>query len=117
MAQTIIAKELINTALANNNGGWIYCSGCNQTIGYLCYTTYSRISLEYTCKCGNAGSISIKMEEEENVIKNSSELKIIKNRLCCPEDHSPLITILKNKLEHYAYHIVCKTCHNEYIEP
>src|SRR5690242_493858 len=53
MAQKLLKKELVNTKLANNYGGWIYCSGCNQTIGYLCYVTYGSIIMEYSCKCGN----------------------------------------------------------------
>jgi hypothetical protein len=59
MAEILKMKKLINTRLANNYGGWIYCSSCNQTIGYLCYVAYQSIFLEYSCKCGSKGRIHI----------------------------------------------------------
>ena len=37
MARVLKNKELINTRLATNYGGWIYCNNCNENIGYLCY--------------------------------------------------------------------------------
>jgi len=53
MARTLKNKELINTRLATNYGGWMYCDTCNENIGYLCYSTYDRLELEYECMCGN----------------------------------------------------------------
>lgn len=43
MARVVKGKELINTRLAANYGGWIYCDGCQENIGYLCYSTYDSI--------------------------------------------------------------------------
>lgn len=116
MDQKIRKKELTNTLIANHYGGWIYCSSCNQTIGYLCYVTYSRIIMDYTCKCGNHGGVHIIMENAMEPLYNNSKLVIIKNRWCCPEDNAPLITILKQKLKSYDCKIVCKNCDQEYHE-
>lgn len=114
MAQRLKTKELVNTKLLNNYGSWIYCSSCEQTIGYLCYVTYHSVMLKYTCKCGNKGSIHIEKEDKIEPVPSSKSLITIKNRLCCPEDHSPLITILTQKLEHTACRIVCQNCSHEY---
>lgn len=114
MARNIKTKELVNTSLDKSYGGWIRCESCRQTIGYLCYVTYDSIYLEYRCKCGNNGSLHIDIEEFNDIISLDKELITIKNRLCCPEEGSPLITILQNKLDSFTYHIVCKSCHNEY---
>jgi hypothetical protein len=114
MAEILKKKELINTRLANNYGGWIYCNNCNQTIGYLCYVTYQNIILEYSCKCGNKGRIHIEKEDPIEVIPSEKPLTSIKNRLCCPEDQSPLITLLEQKLEGSSCKIICKNCSHEY---
>lgn len=45
MARILKNKELINTRLAANYGGWMYCDKCNENIGYLCYSTYDRLAL------------------------------------------------------------------------
>jgi hypothetical protein len=114
MAQNLKRKELVNTKLANNYGGWIYCSSCNQTIGYLCYVTYHNIILQYSCKCGNKGEIHIEKEDPIEAMPSVKPLLTIKNRLCCPEDQSPLITLLKPKLESSSCKIVCLNCSHEY---
>lgn len=116
MGQIIKTKDLVNTKLANNYGGWIYCNSCNQTIGYLCYITYCCFTMEYICKCGNNGSMKIKMEDKMEPIPSTKALTRIKNRLCCPEDQSPLITILNKKLNYFSYKIVCNNCNHEYCE-
>lgn len=116
MAQSIKIKDLINTRLANNYGGWIYCDSCNQTIGYLCYVTYQSIELEYTCKCGSHGSIRIIMDDDSMPIHSDEKLISIKNRLCCPNDGAPLMTILNQKLDNRSYKIICKNCNQEYNE-
>lgn len=114
MAQNLKKKELTNTKLANQYGGWIYCGNCNQTIGYLCYVTYHRIHMEYSCKCGNKGKIDIEKENTIVAIPSEEKLVTIKNRLCCPEDQSPLITILKHKLDDSSGKVVCENCCREY---
>jgi uncharacterized protein YbaR (Trm112 family) len=115
MGRTIIKKELANTRLANSYGGWVYCASCNETIGYLCYATYKNIHMKYSCKCGSKGELSIELDEHDTSSKLSIEqLVTIKNRLCCKEDASPLLTILTKKLDSYSYEIVCKECNLKY---
>ena len=53
MARVVKNKELLNTRLATNYGGWMYCDKCNENIGYLCYATYDRLELKYKCNCGS----------------------------------------------------------------
>ncbi|MCI8637476.1 MAG: hypothetical protein HFJ36_06640, partial [Clostridia bacterium] len=52
MARVLKNKELVNTRLATNYGGWMYCDKCDENIGYLCYSTYDRLELKYKCNCG-----------------------------------------------------------------
>lgn len=114
MARGLKAKALTATRLANEYGGWIYCAGCGQTIGYLCYVTYSRFTLRYQCTCGSHGIIYLDFGRE--LAQSSREpLLCIKNRLCCPLDQSPLVTILAKKLTHYEYEITCETCGTMYV--
>ena len=115
MAQKIKRKELVNTELANTYGGWIYCGGCKQTIGYLCYVTYDNFNLKYECKCGNVGEIILESEDFITPKPSDKPLTIIKNRLCCPEDLSPLITVLSKKLNSYSCEVVCKWCNKKYM--
>ncbi len=51
MSRVLKNKELENTRLATNYGGWMYCDHCNENIGYLCYSTYDRLELKYKCNC------------------------------------------------------------------
>lgn len=115
MARLPAYKELINTRLANTYGGWIYCDGCNKTIGYLCYVTYDLFRLDYQCKCGNCGSVHLTFSSDRtNQISSAQSLITIKNRLCCPEDKSPLVTILEKNLDTFKFEISCKTCNTTY---
>ncbi len=113
-------KELINTRLASGYGGWIYCESCNKTIGYLCYVTYDSFMLSYQCKCNGSGSINIDFVDDSSTSASCSacatedKLIIIKNRLCCPSDQSPLFTILDKNLDRYKYEVVCKSCNTKY---
>ena len=40
IARVVKNKELVNTRLATNYDGWMYCDKCDENIGYLCYSTY-----------------------------------------------------------------------------
>lgn len=114
MGRVLKNKELVNTRLATNYGGWMYCNGCNENIGYLCYSTYDRLELKYKCNCGSQGSAVLDFEDS-NIGKDSKdELIIIKNRFCCAKDNEPLITILDKKVESYEMKITCKSCGNIY---
>ncbi len=114
MARTIKNKELTRTRLAANYGGWMYCTECNENIGYLCYATYDKLILHYECNCENHGSALIDFEDSKDGHNTDNELITIKNRLCCPEDSSPLITILNKKLKNYELEITCKDCSKTY---
>lgn len=114
MARVIKNKELANTRLATNYGGWAYCTKCNENIGYLCYSTYDEITLDYQCKCGSIGKIKINFEDSLAGQKCNSDLITIKNRFCCPHDNQPLLTILDPKITSYDLKITCKDCHNTY---
>ncbi len=116
MARTVKTKELVNTRLATNYGGWMYCDKCNENIGYLCYATYDKINLEYQCSCGSKGSATIDFTDSEDGQECDDELIIIKNRLCCPADNQPLITILDKKVANHRLSITCKACHKTYTK-
>lgn len=115
MSRELKKKELIGTKLATNYGGWIYCENCGQTIGYLCYVTYQSFHMDYQCKCGSCGSMYLTFSEKDTSETANEELITIKNRLCCPSDNQPLVTILSKKIEHYSAEIVCETCNRKYI--
>ena len=110
MARILEHKELINTKLATNYGGWMYCTNCNKNIGYLCYVTYDRLSFQYTCNCGSKGSTILDFTDSVQGHHCDCELEVIKNRFCCPDDKSPLITILEKNLKDYEFEITCKNC-------
>lgn len=114
MARVLKNKELVNTRLATNYGGWMYCDHCNENIGYLCYSTYDSLELKYQCNCGSIGRVLLSFEDSKLGKKCNAELVTIKNRLCCPEDNEPLITILDKKLFSYDMNITCKSCQNIY---
>ena len=112
MTRQLKTKKLINTTLATTYGGWIYCENCNQNIGYLCYVTYDSLKLNYECNCGNKGEIFVDFVDSKLGNQCDENLIKIKNRLCCPHDESPLITILDKKLRGYEFEITCKECQN-----
>lgn len=114
MARVLKNKELVNTRLATNYGGWMYCDKCNENIGYLCYSTYDRLELKYKCNCGSQGSALLYFEDSKKGQSCKDELIIIKNRFCCPKDKEPLITILDKKVASYEMKITCKACENIY---
>lgn len=61
------------------------------------------------------GSAIINFEDTENAIISDKELVTIKNRFCCPEDETPLITILSKNVKEYKLEISCKACNKKYI--
>ncbi len=114
MVRILKNKELVDTRLATNYGGWMYCEKCNENIGYLCYSTYDRLELKYKCNCGNQGSAILDFEDSKEGQEGNDELIIIKNRFCCPKDNEPLITILDKKVASYELKITCKSCNRTY---
>lgn len=114
MARTLKNKELINTRLAANYGGWMYCDKCGENIGYLCYQTYDRLEMKYKCNCGSLGNLLLDFVDSGSGKDSDDKLVIIKNRLCCPSDNEPLITILDKKITSYDIKITCKSCDKIY---
>ena len=116
MARVLKNKQLVNTRLATNYGGWMYCDQCNENIGYLCYSTYDRLELNYQCNCGSRGEAVLDFEDSKTGQNCNDELVIIKNRFCCPKDEEPLITILDKKVASYELKVTCKACSNIYTK-
>jgi len=92
----------------------MYCTKCNENIGYLCYSTYDKLKLKYQCKCGSNGNVLIDFIDSKTGTQKSDDLILIKNRYCCPKDNEPLITILENKMSNYELSITCKSCNKSY---
>lgn len=114
MGRILKTKELVNTRLATNYGGWMYCTNCNKNIGYLCYTTYDRLSLNYNCSCGSKGNVLLEFIDSKPGVLTDLKLITVKNRLCCPNDEAPLITMLSKNVVDYHFEITCKTCNKIY---
>lgn len=110
MKRELLNKKLINTRLANNYGGWIYCTQCDQNIGYLCYVTYDQFTLEYECICGSKGTINLEFDNQTDHQVSKSNFVVIKNRFCCPNDESPLFTIISKNVLNYKSLVVCHNC-------
>jgi len=109
-----LIKEIQNGRILKNNGSWMYCDKCNKTVGYLCYSTYQDFQFDFICKCGNKGLFRLKHKTGNGLTKSNKELKTIKNRLCCPNDDSPLFTIVDKNIEQVKYKVTCKKCSTTY---
>lgn len=116
MKRELIKKDLIKSRLATNHGGWMYCDNCQQNIGYLCYVTYDKFTLNYECSCGCNGSIKLVFSDDINTMKSKKEFIMCKNRCCCPEDESPLFTILEKKVKTYDVEVLCHNCKKLYCK-
>jgi hypothetical protein len=66
------------------------------------------------CKCGNKGAFRLRYQTENELTKANDELKMIKNRLCCLKDDSPLFTIVDKNIEQVNYKVTCKKCSTTY---
>ena len=116
MARIVKTKELKNTRLATNYGGWTYCDTCGANIGYLCYSTYDKINFNYSCACGSKGSMLIDFADSGCGKLTSDEMILVKSRLCCSGDNEPLLTILEEKLLSYELEITCKSSGKIYVK-
>ena len=109
-----LIQNIKNGRLLKKNGSWMYCNKCNKTVGYLCYTTYLEFKFDFTCNCGNEGSFHLLYPTESDTQQSTSDLKLVKNRLCCPVDDSPLFTIVGKNIKLADYFITCKACLNKF---
>lgn len=114
MARKPKIKEVINSRLLKEYASWIYCNRCNNTIAYLCYVTYDYFDFNYKCNCQNCGHIHIEFDSIAEIKESNKALSIIKNRLCCPSDNAPLITIIDKNLQSYEFTITCNKCNVQY---
>jgi len=113
MARKPIIKKLENARLLKEYASWIYCTGCGKTVAYLCYVSYDLFDFEFICDCGKSGSVHIEFAHEEGK-RSDEQLTEIKNRLCCPKDHSPLLTTVDKNLADYKFQILCNQCGEVY---
>lgn len=114
MARIPTRKELVNSRLLKDYASWIYCAACDSTVAYLCYVTYELFDFEYACLCGGRGRVHIEFENNADGRTSGEPLRLIKNRLCCPTDLSPLVTFVDKNLAAYKCGIVCKSCGTRY---
>jgi hypothetical protein len=109
-----LISEIKNGRILKKNGSWMYCDKCNKTVGYLCYSTYQDFRFDFVCKCGNKGSFRFLYKTEEKSVQSNEKLKLNKNRLCCPNDNSPLVTIVDKNIDKVKLSITCKKCLTHY---
>ncbi|MCU4173667.1 hypothetical protein [Carboxylicivirga sp. N1Y90] len=109
-----LVKNITNGRMLKNNGSWMYCDKCNKTIGYLCYSTYQSFNYRFKCKCGSEGSFYLSYPSDKVESNSDNALKQIKNRLCCPNDDSPLFTIVSKNIDSVDYSVTCKKCLKNY---
>ncbi len=114
MGRQIKIKKLENARLLKEYASWIYCTSCEKTIVYLCYVTYDKFDFMFTCNCGCTGSVYIDFGNLEKTYISSEGLEIIKNRICCPDDKSALLTFVEKNLKSYNCKISCLKCGKEY---
>ena len=111
-----LTQRIKNGRLLKKNGSWMYCDSCHKTVGYLCYSTYQSFKFTFTCQCGNKGSFLLSYPSEKATQLANSDLRLIKNRLCCPVDNSPLFSAVDKNLETSSYTVTCKKCLNTFIK-
>ncbi len=68
----------------------------------------------FECNCGNKGSFRLSYETDNIITNADKELKLIKNRLCCPNDNSPLFSIVEKNIKRVEYSITCKECLSQF---
>lgn len=113
MSRTPIYKELQNARLLKEYASWVYCTNCEKTVAYLCYVTYNNIDFSFTCICGSKGNVKIDFNSDKKD-KDKKELILLKNRLCCPNDNSPLLTIVNKNIQNCNGTISCVECNKEF---
>ena len=103
----------MNSTILKEYASWIYCAECKKTVAYLCYVTYDLFEFSYTCGCGNCGSVLIEFAHADSA-KSGEALALLKNRLCCPVDSSPLFSVVEKNLLAYHFRVLCNSCHTSF---
>ena len=116
MGRTVKAKNLENARLLKEYASWVYCTSCEKTIAYLCYVTYDKFDFQFTCKCGCVGNVYVDFGDLEKSTASAKGLELVKNRMCCPEDKSALVTFVEKNLQTYTCKISCLKCGKAYSQ-
>ncbi len=116
MGRIVKTKSLENAKLLKEYASWIYCTSCEKTVAYLCYITYDKFDFEFTCNCGCRGHVYIDFGDLISSQASSKGLECIKNRMCCPNDKSALVTFVEKNLQSYNCKISCLKCAQEYSQ-
>lgn len=116
MAQQPKSVNLTNSHYLKSHASWLYCDGCNKTVAYLCYVTYSYFKFDYVCNCGSYGVAEnifddIKLEELES---GSLAVNPKNKRFCCGNDEEALFSVVLKNLKSYSATVVCKKCKTKY---
>lgn len=112
---TELNRTIRNGRMLKNTGSWLYCGSCDRTVAYLCYTTYLFFRFRFNCLCGSSGEFDLSYEgapEGKEADKDLYEAR--GGRLCCPDDGSPLFTIVHKHLESCEYTVCCRKCGSVY---
>ena len=115
MARKPLHKALENARLLKEYASWIYCTGCDKTVAYLCYVTYDQFDFTFTCACGSHGRVAITLADRQPA-QSGEALQVIKNRLCCPRDAAPLLSLVDKNLTAYRLRIACSACNTVYAQ-
>ena len=110
-----IERNLSNCRLLKNYGSWLYCSACNKTVAYLCYTGYKWIEIKFECSCGSQGKIQLFESGFEPIPSQSTaKLNFVKNRYCCPKDNTAFFSIVNERVKNLIYEVQCLECSTSY---
>ena len=108
--------KTLGTRIAHDNGSRIYCSQCGNAVAVLSDSHSDYFKYHYKCNCGNQGSIELGHKAKEDLFEMDSALEITRKRMRCPNDDSPLLSILDKNVERFEYEVICKTCGGAYHE-
>ena len=116
MAARNIERKNTNSRLLKNYGSWLYCTNCNKTVAYICYTTYQWIKISFQCTCGSNGDLELKetgaiLAEQ---IDHYNKLIIKNNRYCCAVDEEPLFSLVAKQTTMFEYAVSCLKCKTLY---
>lgn len=105
-----------NAHFLKGHASWLYCDGCNKTVAYLCYVTYSYFRFSFACRCGCHGSVENRYGDIDlpglplgQLIRSAAN-----NRFACEKDSAPLFSPVYKNLKAYRAELVCKQCSTRY---
>ena len=105
-----------NAHYLKGHASWLYCDGCNKTVAYLCYVTYSHFRFEFDCLCGTHGYAENYFSNDslENFPLGKASCNAANRRYCCEKEKSPLFSPVPKNLKSYSADVVCKACGTRY---